>query len=112
MKNWEWNPGDIGHILLAPIIMAIAACASLPVFSFVANARWNPLYWTGLALSAVGLTLLFIARMPLYREKKFFVWGSRALPETSRRYYRWAYCLIVPGAALLILFLLIAEAPK
>lgn len=112
MKNWEWNPGDIGHILLAPIIMTIVACASLPVFSFIANAQWIPLYWTGLALSTAGLILLFIARLPLYREKRFFVWGARALPETSRRYYRWAYCLIAPGAAFLILFLLIATSTK
>lgn len=58
-----------------------------------------------LASALIGITLLFIARIPLYRQRRFLVFGPKALPETHRRIYRIAYAFIVPSI-LTLLFLL------
>ena len=62
--------------------------------------------WIALVLAATGVILLFIARLPLYRQGRYFTFGSKALPERHRKVYRVAYCFI--GASVVILLALLA----
>jgi hypothetical protein len=64
------------------------------------------LVWFALALGAIGVALLFAARLPLYQQRRFFVFGSRQLDEKHRRLYRWAYKFVGVSVGLLILLLL------
>ncbi len=62
--------------------------------------------WIALILAIVGLTLLFLAKLPLYRQGEFFTFGSKAMPEKSRRVYRIAYGVI--GSSIILLMTLCA----
>jgi hypothetical protein len=94
-------------LLLAPIL-GIGASQVLVFFRRLTGAPWLWCYGIALTLAAVGVALIFYAKLPLYREHRFFTFGSRALPENRRLYYRWGY-LCVGFAAALLLCLLISR---
>lgn len=48
----------------------------------------------------------YTGALPLYRQGKFFTFGSKTLPERHKTVYRIAYYLIV--ASMVIMLLLIA----
>ena len=58
------------------------------------------LFWSGLGLGALGIILLFFARLPLYRQRRFFDFGPKALSAFHRKLYRLAYLFVV-GSVLL-----------
>ena len=62
--------------------------------------------WIALVLAATGIILLFIARLPLYRQGRYFTFGSKALPVGYRKVYQVAYYFI--GASVVILLVLLA----
>ena len=64
------------------------------------------MFWVALALAVTGIVLLFLARLPLYGQRKFFTFGSRGLPERTRKLYRVAYFFI--GLGVLIMLVLLA----
>jgi len=88
----------------------------LPIAFFTAlfcNHLWGAkrtgdptLVWFAIALATIGAVLLFAARLPLYKQRRFFVFGPRLLDERHRRLYRWAYKFIGASVGLLILLLL------
>ena len=55
--------------------------------------------------ATVGAVLLFLARLPLYRQRVFFTFGSRLLDARHKRLYRMAYGFI--GIALLLLLVVL-----
>jgi hypothetical protein len=57
-------------------------------------------------LGVVGAVLLFIARIPLYRQRRFFTLGPRALTGVYRKLYFTSYAFIVPSIVLFVLLLL------
>ncbi len=57
-------------------------------------------------LGGVGAVLLFIARIPLYRQRHFLTLGPRALTGIYRKLYFTSYAFIVPSIVLLLLLLL------
>jgi hypothetical protein len=59
-----------------------------------------------MAFAGAGVVLLFLARLPLYRQRRFFAFGPKLLDESHRRLYRWAYGFICLGGLLLLLTLL------
>ena len=92
------------------LLLAVAfVFLALQVFSFFANlngGRWIWCYAISLSIAAVGATLIFYAKLPLYQQRRFFTFGSRALREDRRPFYRWGYgCVIVAAAMLFCLFL-------
>ena len=75
-------------------------------FMTLSGTRWIWCYAISLSIAAVGATLIFYAKLPLYQQRRFFTFGSRALPEDRRPFYRWGYgCVIVAAAMLFCLFL-------
>lgn len=64
------------------------------------------LIWIGFALALVGVLLLCLARLPLYRQGCFLTFGRKDLDEPHRRLYLWAYRLIIPSVCLLVSLLI------
>src|SRR5262245_31198554 len=56
-------------------------------------------------LAVAGILLFFLSRLPLYRERRFFTFGSKGLDAPHRRLYRWAYGFIVPAVVLFVMLL-------
>jgi hypothetical protein len=50
--------------------------------------------------------LLFIARLPLYRQRRFWTFGPRQLDRKHRRFYWLANTAVVVSVLLLLLVLL------
>ena len=94
-----------------PLLLALALGAPALIGVLLASAALNAragdltLFWLALASALIGITLLFIARIPLYRQRRFLVFGPKALPETHRRIYWIAYAFIIVSI-LTMLFLL------
>jgi hypothetical protein len=91
---------------LSIAIIAILTSQILAFFTGLSGTPWIWCYSIGLAVAAVGVLLIFYAKLPLYRQRRFLTFGSRALPESRRSFYRWGYrCVLFAVALLLCLFL-------
>jgi hypothetical protein len=87
-----------------PLIGITGGCF-IPAIS--AARQGNPfLFWVALLLAVVGIVLLFIARLSLYRQGKYWTFGSSNLPERNRKTYRAAYWFIGTSVFLLLVLLL------
>lgn len=70
--------------------------------------RGDPrLFWIGFSLAVIGMLLLFIARLPLYRQGKFFSFGVKTLSDKHKLIYRYAYRFIGIGVIIMLLLLAI-----
>jgi hypothetical protein len=91
---------------LSIAVIAVLTTLVLNFFTRLSGVPWIWCYVIGLAVAAVGVSLIFYAKLPLYRQRRFFTFGSRALPESRRSFYRWGYrCVLFAAALLLCLFL-------
>jgi hypothetical protein len=106
-SEWYFPADQLAVLFLqfgVPLIGITAGCF-LPAVS--AARHGNPfLFWVALLLAVVGIMLLFVARLPLYRQGKFRTFGSAGLPEKSRKVYRVAYGFI--GISVVIMVFLLA----
>lgn len=95
ISDWYFPKDWAFFLALQALPFASLFVASLLVW-FVLGTRQGDLtfVWIAMGLAVVGIILLFIARLPLYRQGRYFTFGSRALPEWHRRVYRTAYCFI------------------
>ena len=55
------------------------------------------------AMLVLGAVSLFVSRLPLYSEGRFWTVGSKLLPPSARRWYRLAYWFIIPNVMFLVL---------
>jgi len=101
-------PKDWQFILGLQFAFPIAALAMGLFFPIAVRAREGDptLFWVALATAIVGIVLLFAAKLPLYRQGRYFTFGPRVLPEGRRRVYRIAYVFI--GASLFLILSLVA----
>ena len=91
--------------LLIPIV-ALFAAQVLMFLTRLSGARWMWCYVIALTVAAVGVALVFYGKLPLYRQRRFFTFGSPSLPESRRSCYRWGYRCIVFAVVLLLCLLL------
>ena len=105
-SDWYFPPDWIALIgfVIFPIV-GLCAGLFLPWFTTVRHGNPIPLY-ASLLLACIGIVLLFFAKLPLYRQKKFFTIGARHLTGTHRKLYRLAYKFI--GISIVLLLLVIA----
>ncbi len=93
-------PPDLIAVLGLPVaIMAI-------LFSSLLSLHGTAWMWAAgvfFGIAVFGAALLFIAKLPLYRQKRFFTFGIEALPESSRGFYRWGCRCSIVGCALMLL---------
>ena len=94
-------PWDLG-VLLWPMLFAILFAIVLPYFSLAERRGDRTLLTVALVLGGIGVVLLFFARLPLYRQRRFFVFGSRELSGFHKRLYYAAYVFIVPCILILL----------
>ena len=87
-------------------IIALLTSQLLTFFMGLSGARWIWCYAIGLAAAAVGVSLILYAKIPLYRQRRFFTFGSAVLPESRRSFYRWGYRCVIFAVALLLCLLL------
>jgi hypothetical protein len=87
----------------APFLVFFIAATLATVF--MSAAHGDPaLLWAALVLGCVGLALLFMARLPLYRQGNYFSFGPRLLSPGHKKLYWISYGLI--GTSILIMVLL------
>lgn len=112
MKKWfkDWTPlsADMLIQVLLPvsfIVFGVLASILLPVLQRVRRADSWSVFGAAVAASIVGIVLLFLARLLLYRQRQFFSFGSRLLDAPHRRLYRVAYCFVFVAVLLLLILL-------
>jgi hypothetical protein len=59
------------------------------------------LYGFGLGAGVIGAVLLFVARLPLYKQRRFWTIGPMQLDRKLRRIYWLAYAFVVASLLLL-----------
>src|SRR5262249_10508311 len=87
-------------------IIALLTSQLLTLITWLTGPRWIWSYGIALAVAAVGVSLIFYAKIPLYRQQRFFTFGSGPLPESRRPFYRWGYRCVIFAVALLLCLLL------
>ena len=86
--------------------VAFLASQVLDFFTELTGGPWILCYTFSLVIAGVGVALIFYAKLPLYRQSRFFTFGTRALSEDRRPFYRWGYRCAVFAVALLLFLLL------
>ena len=91
-------------INLAPVLVFLLAAILLP--PLLNTAHGDPTFLLGaIAIGCIGVVLLFIAKLPLYRQHEYFSFGPRRLSPGRRRLYWISYGFI--GTSILIMTLLL-----
>ena len=89
-----------------PVLLALVVGQVLTFFIRLSGVSWIWSYVVALLLGGVSIGLLLYAKLPLYRERRFFTFGARALPEQRRPFYRWGYRCALFSVVLLACLLL------
>ena len=104
-KNDSYFPPDMGAIGSFFIVIMAVVYVSCGL-SWVKARGDTTLFNLAVFLGVVGAVLLLVARIPLYRQRRFFTLGPRSLTGIYRKLYFTAYVFIVPSIVLLVLLLL------
>src|SRR5437867_721336 len=102
-KQWIWPPAEQWITVWGLVVIAVVGILTSQLLSFFSRLTGTPWIWCygiGLVVAAVGAALVFYAKLPLYRLRRFSTFGSRALPESRRSFYRWGYRCITFAVAL------------
>ena len=91
-SNWRL-PADWLAFLSLWVLPAV--CVTVGILLPAAGRRWPgaviTLYGAGAAAGLLGIVLLVLARLPLYRQRRFWTVGPGLLDARHRRLYHWAY---------------------
>ena len=103
-----WPPADQWITVWGIFVFAVVGILTsqlLFFFSQLTGTRWIWCYGIGSVIAALGVALIFYAKLPLYRQRRLFTFGSRALLESRRLFYRWGYRCVTLAVALLLCLL-------
>jgi hypothetical protein len=103
-KNDSYFPPDMA--VVCSFLFMILAVVFVSCGLSWAKRGDTTLFQLAMFLGVVGAILLFVARIPLYRQHRFFTLGPRSLTGIYRKLYFTAYAFIVPSIVLLVLLLL------
>ena len=92
-------------IWLAPLFIGLLAVMILPALNRIRRVDAWSVFGVAVAVALLGVVLLYYARLPLYRQGRFFNFGSHLLDAPHRRLYRVAYCFIFVAVFLLVILL-------
>ena len=109
LSDW-YIPGDwlllMGfYFVFLPV--ALFSGMFLPLLHEARRSGDSTLVILALLLGTIGTVLLFFARLPLYRQRRFLAFGPRELDAKHRALYRRAYGII--GASIVLLLLLVYQ---
>jgi hypothetical protein len=101
-SDWYIPPEALGLLstLLSIPCIAVLIGVLLPIVAGLKTADVVALYGVGVGAGVVGAALLFIARIPLYRRRRFWTFGPRYLDRKHRRIYWLAYAFVSTGLLL------------
>lgn len=108
MENSDHKKSDGGHFpwdlraLLEPLLLVIVFAIVAPYLSLVRGRAEKALLTVALVFGGVGVVLLLLARLPLYRQRRFLTFGPQHLTGFHWRLYFVAYAFIVPCILLLL----------
>lgn len=104
-RNSDWYiPPDLLWSLgpfIVVVCVSILASMLLPILGKLKSGDMRALYGFGLGTGVLGAILLFVARLPLYKQRRFWTFGPMQLDRNHRRLYWLAYVLV--AASLLLL---------
>jgi hypothetical protein len=100
LEHWGLTIIPVSAILVSQVVI---------FFVNLSGARFIWCYALGLLFAGVGVALIFYAKLPFYRQRRFFTFGSGVLPENKRAFYRWGYRCI--GFAVVLLLCLLLSTP-
>jgi hypothetical protein len=96
-------PADLLAVSGIPVVVvALVSCWLMSM----RGTTWIVAATVSLIIAAVGAVLIFVAKLPLYRQRRFFTFGIREIPESRHAYYRWGCSLSIVGCVLMILLCL------
>jgi hypothetical protein len=96
--------GFLSSIFFMPAVaVALLTATLLPSVTSLRVEAATKLYWVGLAAGVFGIVLLFFARLPLYRQRRFWTLGPRELDLFHRRLYWLAYLVLVVSIGLFVI---------
>jgi hypothetical protein len=97
MKNRDSDtafPVDMAF-LLVPFLVAISS-----IIVDLLGGLWIAAYAGAISIVAFGGTLIFKAKLPVYRDRRFLTFGVRALPDSSIPLYQRGWKCVFVGTVL------------
>lgn len=88
------------------ILVAIITERILGFFMGLGGIPWICFFVASCALMVLGASLIGYAKLPLYRSRRFFTFGVKAVPQHLVGVYRWGWRLILFGVVLGLCLLL------
>jgi len=97
--------GLLASIFFMPAIAVIGLLTAtlLPSVTSLRGEVITRLYWVGVAAGVFGIVLLFLARLPLYRQRRFWTFGPRELDRFHRGLYWLAYLVVLVSIGLFVI---------
>ena len=108
-SEWIWPPPDQWLTIWGGFVILIVGLLTSQLFSFfsrLTGTPWICCYFGGLIIATIGVSLVFYAKLPSYRQRRFFTFGIRAIPSERRLFYSWGYRCVGLGVSLLACLLL------
>src|SRR5262245_24811550 len=87
-------PLDLLAVSGFPVVIVAGGVSSL---LSARGTTWVVAAVASLSVALLGAALIFVAKLPLYRERRFFSFGFRAIPESRHGFYRWGCRLSILG---------------
>jgi hypothetical protein len=92
--------------ILLTVLLAIAFSQVLMYFVNLCGKPWIYFFAASMILLISGATLIVYAKIPVYRNGRFFTFGVKSVPESFVGYYRWGWRVFLFGVVLSLCLLL------
>lgn len=96
-------PSDLLAVIGLPVVITMVA---LGWITSVHGEAWLWAVAISFAIAVCGAVLLFMAKLPLYRQGQFCTFGIETIPEPLRGFYRWGCRCAIAGCVMLLLLLI------
>jgi hypothetical protein len=99
-KNNGWGTFMAHWWPLIVALIAISASQVLSFFTHLNGTRWIYFFIASEALLFLGGGLIVRAKIPVYRDGRFFTFGLKSVPRNLAGCYRWGWSIFLFGVVL------------